>query len=679
VIRDLDSHLSGLRVVDGSGNSHHDIVPISLNSVDYYATEFTVDEVHSRGPNDFRATSLMSPHKYATLNIESVTNPPYGIAPGACGSTSPPNSPTCFRVEIKRDMPAYGDTVYPSLFLNGRGQLPIYEPFVMDRMGYMVYGAQGTENFLPYTPTAFQNRLLFSYTDPAVHKAGDFFVNRIAVYQSVATPANIKVYRIRRQWAGQQYDANSSYPPNFNPPGAQGTSCDNVFNLNQPTAPQKWQDCLNRAKNVSPYTGGMTLPAASGATPADQWSNFQAPYKTLMGLTNPTSTDITNFINAQTYYYDTTNNLLYFYMIEEKPVQKQYSPFGTCDAANYNTGDNYLSQIQQIKTFSDPNSVQAALDASCLISGGTPQKNDLFVCHESGCAAYLVDFSTAGVTTPSAPAPPQPITNVSYTGSNPIVITSSAPAPPTGTQVLIAGVQGITKVNGQWTVTNTGSNTFSLNNSTGNGSYTTGSGTWTCMHCAPPHPISRTDYSNWNQYHLVYGTPAQQPNGLPVPPTAPQDGTPLPGFMAPIDGTPPPTGNNITYDFLPLFGGPKNGHHFPVTENFRYHCVQLPPWSPVNARGTYPPGGGSTFPLTDSVCTRPYPVTGATVSTGGLITITTSASAPATGVQVTISGVQGITNANGPWTVTNTGPNTFSLNGSNGSGTYTRGGTWQAQ
>ncbi|MDE3018811.1 MAG: hypothetical protein KGI53_07320 [Nitrospirota bacterium] len=500
VIRDLDSHLTGLRVVDGGGNSHHDIVPISLNSVDYFATEYTVDEPHSRGPNDFRSTSLMSPHKYATLNVESVTSPAGGI-------------PTPFHVVARRDMPAYGDTVYPSLFLYGRGKNPIYEPFVMDRMGYTVYGVQGVEHYPPYTPTAFQNRLLFSYTDPPVHKAGDYFVNRIAVYQPVTTPSNIKVYRISRQWGGQLY-GTAQYPPSFHPPV--GASCDHTFFDRQSEKEAKWTDCMKRALNQGGYSGGMTIPAATSL------QQFEQPYKTLMGVTNPQPSDITNFINAQTYYYDTTNNLLYFYMIEDKPVQKQYSPYGTCHAAKYS---DYVTQIQGIKSFSDPNSVQAALDASCLVSGGTPQPNDLFVCHETGCTAYLVDLSAATITTPGAP-----------------------PA-------------------------------------------------------TPPHPITRKDYKAWNQYHFVYGTPAQEPNGVPVPTTAPQDGTPLPAFLAPTDGLPPNQGGNqITYDFYPLSGGPNSGQPFPVTENFRYHCVTAPPWAPVNARGAYPPSGGFTYPLSPSVC-----------------------------------------------------------------------------
>lgn len=755
VIRDLDGQLSGLRVTL-NGHIHQpapDVVPISLNNLDYFATDFTVDEPHSRGPNNFRASSLMSPHKYATLNIESAVNPQSG-----------------FNVVAQRDMPAYDGTTYPSLYLYGRGGFPIYEPFVMDRIGYTVYGVTGGEQ-RTLTNAPFMNQLLFSYTDPPVKKVGDFFVTRIAVYQP-ATSANIRVSRIRRQW-GQAY-LSGIFPPNYSPPGGAANTCDGVFNQSQGgNQQQRWQDCLARANNAVPpypwqggpaqYSGGKTISAATGATPAAQWTNFEAPYKTLMGIANPQPSDIANFINAQTFYYDTANNLLYFYMIEDQPVQQQPSPYGTCGGGATQYAAN-VATTQTIKSFSHLNSVQRALNASCLVSGGTwtwgsssasypitnvvnatasginavvvtspnspptgtqvtiasvqgftginttwtvtnidathfslnssssitsgtftgavPQPIDLFTCGANGCAAYLVDLAAL------------PITGAS--NAKPITITTSATVPANLTQVVISGVQGNTAANGAWAVTNvnTSAGTFQLQNSDGtkSGAYTSG-GTWDNLqstgstptpcfpNCVPLHPIPTATYNSWNQYQFVYSTTTQQPNGVSVaanqaigntaPPT---DGTALTGTMTPTDGTPPPAGDQVTYNFQSYSGVVNN-----VTENFRYHCVQLPPWSPVNARGTYPPGGGPTFPLTDSVCTMPYPVTGATVSTGGLITITTSASAPATGVQVTISGVQGITNANGQWTVANTGPNTFSLNGSNGSGTYTSGGTWQAQ
>jgi len=578
VIRDLDSHLTGLRVVDRGGQSDSEVVPISLNSVDYFATDFTVDEPHSRGPNDFRSTSLMSPHKYATLNIESVTSPAGGAIP------------TPFHVVARRDMPAYGDTAYPSLFLYGRGKNPIYEPFVMDRMGYTVYGVQGVEHYPPYTPTAFQNRLLFSYTDPAVKKTGEFFVNRIAVYQPVTTSANIKVYRIRRQWGGQLYGP-AQYPPSFHPPI--GSSCDHTFFDRQPEKEAKWTDCLNRANNVSPYTGGVTLTAAT------DWKSFDQSYKDLLSGRTPVAT----FIANQTFYYDTTNSLLYFYMIEDKPVQKQYSPYGTCNAAQYS---GYVKQIQGIKSFSDPNSVQAAVDASCLVGGGTPQPNDLFVCHDSGCAAYLVDF---GSPVPPTSYPPDGVTAQGIAAMEAgVVLAVSVTNPGSGytsppTVTITPPASGM-QAQGVATIAN-GSVTGVTMTNQGSG-YTFGPQVTFSPCCAPAHPIKRSDYSNWNKYHFVYGTPAQEPNGVPVPTTAPKDGTPLPPFLAPADGLPPTQGGNqVTYDFYPLSGGPNGGQPFPVTENFRYHCVATPPWSPVNARGAYPPTGGFTYPLAPTVCTNP--------------------------------------------------------------------------
>lgn len=64
------------------------------------------------------------------------------------------------------------------------------------------------------------------------------------------------------------------------------------------------------------------------------------------------------------------------------------------------------------------------------------------------------------------------------TNAAPIVITSTAHGLTTGTVVTIASVGGNTAANGTWPITVLTANTFSLNNSTGNASYTSG-GTWT--------------------------------------------------------------------------------------------------------------------------------------------------------------------------------------------------------
>ena len=63
------------------------------------------------------------------------------------------------------------------------------------------------------------------------------------------------------------------------------------------------------------------------------------------------------------------------------------------------------------------------------------------------------------------------------TNASPIVITSSGHGLTTGTRVTITGVAGNTAANGTFTVTRVNANTFSLDGSTGNGSYSSG-GAW---------------------------------------------------------------------------------------------------------------------------------------------------------------------------------------------------------
>lgn len=61
--------------------------------------------------------------------------------------------------------------------------------------------------------------------------------------------------------------------------------------------------------------------------------------------------------------------------------------------------------------------------------------------------------------------------------ASPISITSASHGLITGQRVTIASVGGNTAANGTFVITRTGTNTFTLNGSTGNASYTSG-GTW---------------------------------------------------------------------------------------------------------------------------------------------------------------------------------------------------------
>lgn len=58
------------------------------------------------------------------------------------------------------------------------------------------------------------------------------------------------------------------------------------------------------------------------------------------------------------------------------------------------------------------------------------------------------------------------------------------------------------------------------------------------------------------------------------------------------------------------------------------------------------------------------------------IVVTSAGHNLTTGTRVTIAGVAGNTAANGTFIITKLDSDTFSLNGSNGSGAYTSGGTW---
>jgi hypothetical protein len=81
----------------------------------------------------------------------------------------------------------------------------------------------------------------------------------------------------------------------------------------------------------------------------------------------------------------------------------------------------------------------------------------------------------------------------------------------------------------------------------------------------------------------------------------------------------------------------------------------------ANANGTT--DGSVSNPITAATATSPVAIT------------TSLAHEMATGDYCYIAGVQGLTGADGYWQVTRTGTNAFTLNGSNGTGAYTTGGT----
>ncbi|NJL70158.1 MAG: hypothetical protein HC888_00490 [Candidatus Competibacteraceae bacterium] len=89
--------------------------------------------------------------------------------------------------------------------------------------------------------------------------------------------------------------------------------------------------------------------------------------------------------------------------------------------------------------------------------------------------------------------------------ASPIVITSASHGLTTGTKVTIAGVAGNTAANGSFVVTRIDANTFSLDGSTGNGTYTSG-GSWevTGLYQAEIVLSSANGFAQDGNYDIVF-------------------------------------------------------------------------------------------------------------------------------------------------------------------------------
>jgi len=87
--------------------------------------------------------------------------------------------------------------------------------------------------------------------------------------------------------------------------------------------------------------------------------------------------------------------------------------------------------------------------------------------------------------------------------TTPIVITSASHGLTTGTRVTLSGIGGNTAANGTFTITNLTTNTFSLDSSVFNGTYTSG-GTWNVSGLyLVTHAISGSGYESGNTYSIL--------------------------------------------------------------------------------------------------------------------------------------------------------------------------------
>ena len=332
VILDHDNSLSGLEVVpQGGGQPVSGTYPISLNNLPFLSGPGTVDECQSTGAEDGaiegRPTSLISPYNYATLEFEALT-------PATTERSANDNAMVFNKDQI--DYPASGDTGqiqftdqtitddntlfsiecgasadtsssgvlgHACVTLSGRNGEGVYEPKLVNGLGYTVGAQHGMPNFvsLMYGDANLPGGI--SATNPFQTRIGICYKNE----GSSAPPANaFTVYKGSKSFAGPDAQIASVEPyytelacNAFMTLGTQVSLC--------PAAPYYY---VSKDEPVS----GTTKKALKQATSVDQ-------------LDDPSVCP-----NGTCYFYDTNSGLLFINMVQEQPNAggSYTSPLGSC-------------------------------------------------------------------------------------------------------------------------------------------------------------------------------------------------------------------------------------------------------------------------------------------------------------------------------------------------------------
>ncbi|MGA9671372.1 MAG: neuraminidase-like domain-containing protein, partial [Terracidiphilus sp.] len=295
-----------------------------------------------------------------------------------------------------------------------------------------------------------------------------------------------------------------------------------------------------------------------------------------------------------------------------------------------------------------------------------------------------------------------PVTESTVTGAtnaSPIAISTTEPhSYQTGQQVSISGIGGNTAANGTFSITVTGSTTFTLNGSTGNGNWTSG-GTTTGV--LVPNQIiissSGTPTAEQNAITAALGLSGNEISAIITVSGASPDLT-LPTLNALLQYQRLSTALSLSVSDLILWIQLTN--YQPFTHNpadTLEFCRRLAVLQGTGLavhdldyliRGQSASQSSLTFTLTAAtavlqaigaaIAKLPTPkviaVTGAS-NTSPIAITTALGNGLQTGAQVTISGIVGNTAANGSFTITTTSPTSFTLNGSAGNGAWISGGT----
>ena len=402
---DKDATLSGYKLcatanstVCSNNTANH--YPISLNNLNFFATKYTTDEPHSQGRNNVVSSALMSPHKYATVNVVVAEQPKDGIT----------------NLHISRDMKVYTDEKSSTTY-TGRGGLPfVYESIVMNNMGY----TYSTDNFNG------NGQFLFSFSDAPVDTT---FINRVGVCIGKSA-TDIEIYKAPRQWnSGAKYLTASPY---FGDKAKYGLT--NTFGSCPDGISKK--DAYSKCQNT----------AIGLKDDGSQWGKIN-PYSTSTDLNTAFSTILeSNYNNYSTiniepggvtegYYYDASSGILYFNMIQyaenTTPPDPVTPPFATCDSASFtnSTTPNKGTKktITNYMKFSNTDSLNSIIDIGCYAESGTPKTSELLTCPDGGCPVYTVGFNSSHNTPTCTPSSWTTITEGTTPGLSEGVFTYTSP------------------------------------------------------------------------------------------------------------------------------------------------------------------------------------------------------------------------------------------------------------
>jgi hypothetical protein len=324
VILDHDASLSGLEVVpQGGGPPVSGVNPISLNNLPFLSGPGTVDECHSTGGQDKvlegRPTSLISPYNYATLEFEALTNNgndnvmvfnkdqidyPGGMDAGQIQFTDQTitNSGATFSVNCgdSADSSSPGVLGHACVALSGRNGQGVYEPKLVNGLGYTVGAQYGMPNFVSLM---FGDANLpggISATNPFRARIGVCYKNKGA---TMAPPASaFSVYKGSKSFAGPDAQASSVLPYYTE------LACNGFINT-------------------------------VALCPASQYYTAAGSTLTKTKLTSVSSIDqietSPSCTNGTCYYYDQTSGLLFIDMVQEQPNAggPYTSPLGSCSGS----------------------------------------------------------------------------------------------------------------------------------------------------------------------------------------------------------------------------------------------------------------------------------------------------------------------------------------------------------